>query len=457
MSLFHDQLTVHILKAMGTTSLVDKDMCSDEHHACTTELISRYPDYAVPDEHVLESLLFYSPLCVHRIIDEIRVGHQRLTPANVVSEFEKIGVTVPLGTDLSTLNDPVYHFCECVKKLKTFRMPTADDYCFAKSATADSNNDPAPYVGCLLMGSECRKWNKSGIGILEDQNIVTGVGHLKVKNDCIVFDPLADRNRDAANSWVRQCKSLFDQSLVVLNEREGFSVGMSYDCSSQQHKKRDNNGDASKSTTGKDLLQISWGDHESWNNMLQVSEMAGCLHKIAVGGDFLLKVRIFRRPETQFTVAVLANFFENMEIVANPKQRACFVIVYFTGKKHLSPDELTQATNYFLCNCADSTLEVFTPPDFCRPSPIALEKVAHAALQMKCYRDDSFHYFATAVRALKKNKHVINAFVNAGTRLSGIDIQINLTNDLRKAVYPHQKGKHMGDSYVWLKFLEDVG
>jgi hypothetical protein len=437
MSQLHDRIANEVLVAI------------QEHTRVAPVVPAEYPEYAVADKHVLEALLFYAPVGVHKILDEIRVGHQHLTKHNKVTEFGKIGIEVPQGFDLTLLNDPVYHFCRSVKKLPRWRLPDVEDHCFTKSATANSMNDSAPYVACMLMGSQCKSWKNIGIGIAEGNHIVTGVGHVRVKNPSIVYDPFADRNRDAPNSWIRECDSMFKQSLELLKSPIPFNIGMSDDCSSQVFKKKHTVYTA-KSKTKEATSQSSWGDHEAWLEVLQVSEMAAALHTIAEHGDLLLKIRIFHRPETQFAVAALANHFTDIDIVAVPQQLASWVMVHYTNKKKLNEKTLNESTNYFLEQCADSTLDVFTPPESCKPSPDAMTKVKQAALEMKRYKDDSFHCIATAVRGLKEDTRVENAFVHATGRISDVTAQVELTKKLRHAMNDKTHS-------TWLQFMQDIG
>jgi hypothetical protein len=431
MSQLHHQITNDVLVAIK------------KHSRDVPGVLAEYPDFATPDPRVLEALLFYAPASVHKILDEIRVGHQHLNKDNKVTEFKKIGVEVPHGFDLTLLNDPVYHFCRSVQKLPRWKLPNEKDHCFTKSATANSMNDAAPYVGCMLMGSTCTSWKNIGIGIAEGNHIVSGVGHVRVKNPSIVYNPFADRNRDAPDSWIHECNHMFKQSLELLENPIPFNIGMSYDCSSQAFKKKHTIDDTAAS-------QISWGDHEAWNEVLQVAEMAAALHTIAEHGDLILKIRIFHRPETQFAVAALANHFECMDIVAVPQQRCTFVLVHYTNKKKLSEETLNESTKYFLEKCADSTLDVFTPPESCKPSPDAMTKVKQAALEMKRYKDDSFHCIATAVRVLKEDTHVKNAFVHATGRIPDVTAQVKLTHKLRHAMNDKTHS-------TWLQFMQDIG
>jgi hypothetical protein len=306
----------------------------------------------------------------------------------------------------------------------------------------------------MLMGSQCLSWKNLGIGVAQGNHIVTGVGYVRLKNPGIVYNPLADRNRDSPNSWVRECRSMFDQSLALLHTKktraDAYTFGMSYDCISQSKK-------ASPCNTKISTAQISWGDHELWGEVLHVSEMAASLHTIKEGGDFLLKVRLFHGPALQFAVAALARHFKTMDIVPVPQQRCSFVVVHYTGKRELSAETLEMSTNYFLEKCADSTLDVFSPPECCRPSASAIAKVKQAALEMERYKDDSFHYLATATRALKKDIHTENAFIGAHDRISDVSKQISLTTMLRNAIYPHPNGAHNDTAVVWQQFLQDVG
>jgi hypothetical protein len=445
----HQQITSNIISAIH-----DKI----EPISTESECIKRYPNYAVADKRVLEALLFYAPIGVHHIIDTIRIGHQRLTKKNMVSEFANIGINIPNGFDLTLLNDPVYQFCKTVQRLPHWRLPRVDDLCFAKSATANSMHDPAPYVACMLMGSQCRSWKNLGIGVAQGNHIVTGVGSVRLKNPGIVYNPLADRNRDSPNSWVRECKNLFDQSLALLHTKKqraaAYSFGMTYACISQNKKAIQGSAKCNAKVSNS---QISWGDHELWLEVMQVSEMAASLHTIKEGGDFLLKVRSFHAAALQFAVAALARHFKTMDIVPVPQQRCAFVVVHYTGKMELSAETLEMSTDYFLEKCADSSLDVFSPPECCKPSASAIAKVKQAALEMERYKDDSFHYFATATRALKKDINTKNAFIGAHDRISDVSKQISLTTMLRNAIHPHPNGAHNDTAVVWQQFLQDVG
>jgi hypothetical protein len=551
-----------------------------------------YPAYIVPDPHILEVLLWYAPVGVEHVVDAILVGHLKLTKHNVVSEFRKIGIPVPKGFDLTLLNDPVYHFCQTVKRLPAWRLPGVDDCCFATTATANSMNDPAPYVACMLMGSKCRSWTKIGTGIKEGNRVVTGVGHVRLKNAGIIYNPMAVRDSDAPNSWISECKRLFNQSLKLMHTRKsrvvslprsiggivkiknaGFNIGIGYGCMS--HNWREHEGDHDPGTTdgsgygpphnqqgneddeqegdeeyaeydpdedpdydpdaqdpdaaadnrqksadnqgeqregeekygrnyennpeegddfaadevdelgdfddrmhdrsvrtrllprsiqfkqrvgGKSMgtADISWGDHELWGQVLHVSQMAACLHTIEEGGDFLLKVRIFHASEIQFTVAALARHFTSVDLVPVPQHRACFVLVHYIGKKQLSEETLAVSTKYFLEQCADSTMETFNPPDCCRPTAEVLDKANEAAAAMEVYKDDTFHIFASAVRALKKDIKIKNAFTAARGRIQDVTDQMSLTTQLRNAMQSN-KAAHGEASRVWEAFMADIG
>ena len=479
-----------------------------------------YPAYIVPDPHILEVLLWYAPVGVEHVVDAILVGHLKLTKHNVVSEFRKIGIPVPKGFDLTLLNDPVYHFCQTVKRLPAWRLPGVDDCCFATTATANSMNDPAPYVACMLMGSKCRSWTKIGTGIKEGNRVVTGVGHVRLKNPGIIYNPMAVRDSDAPNSWISECKRLFNQSLKLMHTRKsrvvslprsiggivkiknaGFNIGIGYSCMSHNWREHEdeiydedeeiywNNVfedwwyrrfDAQftqpsiERTLGTRLLprsiqfkqrvggksmgtaDISWGDHELWGQVLHVSQMAACLHTIEEGGDFLLKVRIFHASEIQFTVAALARHFTSVDLVPVPQHRACFVLVHYIGKKQLSEETLAVSTKYFLEQCADSTMETFNPPDCCRPTAEVLDKANEAAAAMEVYKDDTFHIFASAVRALKKDIKIKNAFMAARGRIQDVTDQISLTTQLRNAMQSN-KAAHGEASRVWEAFMADIG
>jgi hypothetical protein len=482
-----------------------------------------YPAYIVPDPHILEVLLWYAPVGVEHVVDAILVGHLKLTKHNVVSEFRKIGIPVPKGFDLTLLNDPVYHFCQTVKRLPAWRLPGVDDCCFATTATANSMNDPAPYVACMLMGSKCRSWTKIGTGIKEGNRVVTGVGHVRLKNPGIIYNPMAVRDSDAPNSWISECKRLFNQSLKLMHTRKsrvvslprsiggivkiknaGFNIGIGYGCMShnwREHEDREEGLNPSdeqqeadqaaeddwfshfdtqftqpsiERTLGTRLLprsiqfkqrvggksmgtaDISWGDHELWGQVLHVSQMAACLHTIEEGGDFLLKVRIFHASEIQFTVAALARHFTSVDLVPVPQHRACFVLVHYIGKKQLSEETLAVSTKYFLEQCADSTMETFNPPDCCRPTAEVLDKANEAAAAMEVYKDDTFHIFASAVRALKKDIKIKNAFTAARGRIQDVTDQISLTTQLRNAMQSN-KAAHGEASRVWEAFMADIG
>jgi hypothetical protein len=479
-----------------------------------------YPAYIVPDPHILEVLLWYAPVGVEHVVDAILVGHLKLTRHNVVSEFRKIGIPVPKGFDLTLLNDPVYHFCQTVKRLPAWRLPGVDDCCFATTATANSMNDPAPYVACMLMGSKCRSWTKIGTGIKEGNRVVTGVGHVRLKNAGIIYNPMAVRDSDAPNSWISECKRLFNQSLKLMHTRKsrvvslprsiggivkiknaGFNIGIGYSCMSHNWREHEdeiydedeeiywNNVfedwwyrrfDAQftqpsiERTLGTRLLprsiqfkqrvggksmgtaDISWGDHELWGQVLHVSQMAACLHTIEEGGDFLLKVRIFHASEIQFTVAALARHFTSVDLVPVPQHRACFVLVHYIGKKQLSEETLAVSTKYFLEQCADSTMETFNPPDCCRPTAEVLDKANEAAAAMEVYKDDTFHIFASAVRALKKDIKIKNAFTAARGRIQDVTDQMSLTTQLRNAMQS-DKAAHGEASRVWEAFMADIG
>jgi hypothetical protein len=201
---------------------------------------------------------------------------------------------------------------------------------------------------------------------------------------------------------------------------------------------------------------ISWGDHELWGQVLHVSQMAACLHTIEEGGDFLLKVRIFHASEIQFTVAALARHFTSVDLVPVPQHRACFVLVHYIGKKQLSEETLAVSTKYFLEQCADSTMETFNPPDCCRPTAEVLDKANEAAAAMEVYKDDTFHIFASAVRALKKDIKIKNAFTAARGRIQDVTDQISLTTQLRNAMQSN-KAAHGEASRVWEAFMADIG
>jgi hypothetical protein len=446
-------------------------------HPDTPETIAdhaSYPLYATPDTKVLRALLYYVPMRVHNIIFDIRTGRPKLTDHNRVEEFKNIGIEIPLSYPLKDLNQPVYHFCQNIKKLKSFHLPGANAKCYTKSATADSGNDSGPFVGMKLMGSKCHDWNNTGIGISEGRSIVTGVSQIRNKNPSILYSKLMNRNRDSTNSWVSACKSFYDQSMHLLGAEEGFNgsydAGFSYDCASQTFCKR-TGVDAGTDRQGHDVIQSSWGDHEAWDQVLQASEMAGCLRLIKPGGNFLLKLRIFQNSETHFAVAALARFFDSMEMVAVPQQVCGFALAYFTGKKNLSSEVFELGTEYFLSQCADSTLRVFRPPECCQPTEESLTKVMEAGLEMTMYKDDTFHYFSMAVRALLEDMNQVNVFLHTKGRISSEKHQISLTHRLRDAMLPrtygpaghgynahaaHSKETHQKEA-IWTQFLQDMG
>jgi hypothetical protein len=190
--------------------------------------------------------------------------------------------------------------------------------------------------------------------------------------------------------------------------------------------------------------------------VLQVSEMAACLHTIEEGGDFLIKVRIFHASEIQFTVAALARHFTSVDLVPVPQQKASFVLVHYIGKKQLSEECRAVSTKYFLEQCADSTMEVFNPPDCCRPTAEVLAKANEAAAAMEVYKDDTFHIFASAVRALKKDIKIKNAFTAARGRIQDVTDQMSLTTQLRNAMQSN-KAAHGEASRVWEAFMADIG
>ena len=201
---------------------------------------------------------------------------------------------------------------------------------------------------------------------------------------------------------------------------------------------------------------ISWGDHELWGQVLHVSQMAACLHTIEEGGDLLIKVRIFHASQIQFTVAALARHFTSVDLVPVPQQKASFVLVHYIGKKQLSEETLAVSTKYFLEQCADSTMEVFNPPDCCRPTAEVLAKANEAAAAMEVYKDDTFHIFASAVRALKKDMKIKNAFTAARGRIQDVTDQMSLTTQLRNAMQSN-KAAHGEASRVWEAFMADIG
>ena len=79
--------------------------------------------FAIPDTRVREAMLFFAPKEVHNIADAIRIGHKKLNANNKVSEFKKIGVTIPehFYSHLEDLNDPVYQFCKAIRKYNSVK------------------------------------------------------------------------------------------------------------------------------------------------------------------------------------------------------------------------------------------------------------------------------------------------------------------------------------------------
>jgi hypothetical protein len=77
---------------------------------------------------------------------------------------------------------------------------------------------------------------------------------------------------------------------------------------------------------------------------------------------------------------------------------------------------------------------------------------------MQRYKDDSLHFIASAVRALKYDKQIQNAFTNAGVRIPDVSSQISMTTKLRNEMYRHRhvKGEH-DDQSAWMVFMRDIG
>ena len=430
--------------------------------------------YAIPDIAVCEAMLYYAPKGVHDIVDTIRIGHSRLNKDNTVDEFARIGVQVPGHITITgrhnELNDPVYQFCKAIGRFPkgSWELPVKEDRCFAVSATANSGHDPAPYVAFQLLGTKCNKWTNLGIGVgagyKDPGKLVTGVGHCPLKNRGVCYDPMAQRNRDHSNSWKDQGRSIFDQmsELLKVSTRGGmknmYTKGYMYGCISQNFAASDATSQENSYKQQQQHTQISWGNHEPWLQVLQVAEMAVILHSITDGGSVFLKIRIFHDSQTQYMCALLASLFETFDIVPVPQQRCGFVLVHYKNKNKISEANLTEITSYLLDRCVDSTAEVFHPPQFCQPTTEALHKVAIASCEMQRYKDDSLHFIASAVRALKYDKQIQNAFTNAGVRIPDVSSQISMTTKLRNEMYRHRhvKGEH-DDQSAWMVFMRDIG
>ena len=439
-----------------------------------------YSTYARPDVAVCEALLYYAPPAVHEILDAIRIGHHHLKPGNKVDEFASIDINLPLrfrGQTLSNgklLNDPVFQFCKALKKFPegTWKIPSEKDRCFSVSATANSNSDPAPYVAFQVLETQCENWRNVGFGVGAGYNdhskLVTGVGHNPLKNDGVCYDPMAQRNPDLPNSWKTQGRSIFDQMLVLLKVSNGggmknkYTNGYMYGCISHNFAESDaTSQQTSQRNSHKEHenTQISWGNHEAWSSMLSVSEMAVILHSIADNGSVFLKIRIFHDAKTQYVCALFASFFESFDLVTVASDRESHVLAHYRHKKKMSQEDLTTMTSFLLDNCVDSTMEVFNTPLKCyEPTILALKKVEIAACEMQKYKDENFHILACAVRALKNNKNIPNAFTCISASISDIRTQISLTGQLRGVMYPKNQLKGMpSELTAWRILLNDIG
>jgi hypothetical protein len=173
------------------------------------------PNYALPAMRVVEALMFYAPKSVHKIIDVIRTGHGPLTASNARELVQNLGVTLPADYDMRLINDPVYQYLKAVKRLgPKFVVPGPDAHCWSVSTTANSGNDPAYTIVCKILGSECTNWINLGTAIKDGNKLVTGVGHMRLKNPAIVYDPHATRERDSPDNWRKMCLSLYRQLLT---------------------------------------------------------------------------------------------------------------------------------------------------------------------------------------------------------------------------------------------------
>jgi hypothetical protein len=436
----------------------------------TTDRMSSYATYAIPDDSVCEALLYYAPTNVHDIIDMIRLGHTHLNSHNKVDEFNRIGVQLPAHIDQRTLNDPVYQFCKSIRQFPpgTWTVPIKEDFCFSVSATANSSSDPAPFVAFKVLNTQCKHWTNVGIGVGAGYNdpakLVTGVGHQPLKNKGVCFDPMAQRNRDHANSWKMQGRSIFNQMISLLgvsneksNMKNKYTKGYMYGCishnftesdaTSQHHKEHDN-------------TNVSWGNHEPWLQILQIAEMAVILHSIADGGSAFLKIRIFHDAQTQYMCALFASFFETFDLVPVSAKVNGHVLAHYKNKIKINEVNLDIITTFLLDHCVDSTMEVFRPPLWCEPTIEALQKVDNVSCLMKRYKYDSFHILATAVRTLKRNKMIENAFTSIESRIPQTQTQISMTTKLRNEMFPnphHQSIEERNAHVVWQTFIHDIG
>ena len=125
----------------------------------------------------------------------------------------------------------------------------------------------------------------------------------------------------------------------------------------------------------------------------------------------------------------------------------------------MSDEDLTKITEFLLDHCVDSTMEVFHPPLKCyEPTILALKKVDVAACEMQKYKDGNFHILACAVRALKNNKNIPNAFTCIAARIPDIRTQISMTGQLRQAMYPKNQLKGQPcELNAWRTLINDIG
>ena len=78
--------------------------------------------------------------------------------------------------------------------------------------------------------------------------------------------------------------------------------------------------------------------------------------------------------------------------------------------------------------------------------------------QMQKYKDENFHILACAVRALKNNKNIPNAFTCISARISDIRTQKSMTEQLRKEMYPKHQLKGMpSELTAWRILINDIG
>jgi hypothetical protein len=365
--------------------------------------------YAVPTKEVAAALMYTAPPVVQNMALAIRIGHHRLKEDNKSEEFRKIGIDFPgpyTGSH-DNVNDPVYQFSKAALQFPTgtWEIPGPSDCCFAVSATANSNHDPAPYVALKIMGSKCDHWTKVGVGVCKEgdngyqdcDTLVTGVGHCKLKHSGVSFNPTAQRNSDQPNSWKDMGHSMFHQLMKLLavpvDQSAGsnrYTKGYMYGCTSQNYAES-HAASQQMGNRGHGHLQSSWGCHEAWLQVLQVAEMAVILHSIADGGSVFVKVRIFQSAATKYVCALLASLFETFEVVPVPQQVCGFVLAHYGKKRAIAKQDVAAITNYLLEQCLDSTAMVFAPPRCLAVTKEALYKVETASCAMEKYKDDSLH------------------------------------------------------------------